>query len=176
MFDANDYIIEVNKLSEGSNAFEMKADKALFDNFQYPDISDAAADISIKVVKNDKLIELGFVFKGELKVVCSRCLNTLSIPVDKQTALYVKIDDVDKKSSTDGILEIDVDQWLLDENETKMDLSHYIYEELVTLIPIAPVHLHAEDCDKVMLEKLDAVNKTENKETDPRWDKLKELL
>ncbi len=181
MFDKSGYIVELSKIAKGiraDNTYEIKVDKSLFDNFieqgsaESEDIIDVRADVKLNAVKGSHLIELYFVFNGEIDVRCSRCLAPMSVKIkNKKTSLYIKLGE--------KFEETDVNQWIVDANENEIDLSNYIYEELRVEIPIAPVHKRIENCDEEMLDKLSHVNKEslkDKQEIDPRWEQLKKLL
>ncbi len=176
MFDAKEYNIEISKLSKGNNTFEFEVDKELFEFFECTEVNDIKATISVSAIKSERLIEFKFNIKGILSVDCSRCLTNMTLQIDKKSDLYVKIGHLDNKQRVE---EIDVNEWILDENEDDIDLSKYIYEELRVEIPIAPVHKKKSDCDEEMLNKLLEVNKQnlkDKEEFDPRWEKLKSLI
>lgn len=170
MFDAKDYILYVSQLAKGANNIDIRADKSLFDQFDNQDIEGLNAHICITIYKTDRFLELDFNFSGQFDVLCSRCLKIMQIDIAKVSELYIKF--------TDKTTKFDDNQWTIADNEDKIDLSEYIYEELAIALPLAPVHKKASDCDQQMLEKLSLLNaKNQNKKhvIDPRWAKLQEL-
>ncbi|MBR1625793.1 MAG: DUF177 domain-containing protein [Bacteroidales bacterium] len=176
MFDIKEYIIEVSKLRKGDNTFEFNADKQLFEFFECNDADDVKAIVKVNALKHERFIEFSFHFEGTIIVECSRCLAPVTLRINKNTRLYVKIGHSDDKH---GIEEVDINEWLIDENENEIDLSRYVYEELRVEIPIAPVHKKKSDCDAEMLNKLSQINEESSinkEEIDPRWEKLKSLI
>ena len=68
---------------------------------------------------------------------------------------------------------------IIPHNEYELDISQYIYELIILSVPVKRIHpkivngtLKSDTIDK--LKKMQ--EKAEKKDTDPRWDKLKELL
>jgi DUF177 domain-containing protein len=65
-------------------------------------------------------------------------------------------------------------------NEHELDLSQYIYEYITLSLPIKRVHPEDEKgnstCNKEVLKKLEKfLIEEENKNTDPRWNGLKNI-
>lgn len=171
MFEKRDYIIQVSKMKRGENLYNLLVNKELFESFDCKEFEDVVCQVSIRGVKTERMIEFYFDFKGSMKVICSRCLADLVLPIDKKTQLYVKFGQ--------EYLEPDVSEIIIPENQNDIDLSSYIYEELRLELPISPMHSSREECDKEMINWLSIQNtesKDEEKDFDPRWEKLKELI
>lgn len=176
MLDKKDYIIEISKLSIGNNEFEFEINKDLFEFFECEDVNNVKVKVSINVYKSERLMELNFFFKGTIDVNCSRCLDNMSLDINKKTKLYVKLaQDYSGKQPE----EIDINEWVMDDRENDLDLKNYLYEELRLMIPLAPTHRKKSDCNQEMLSKLSLFSGDSNKdkeEIDPRWEKLKGLI
>ena len=70
---------------------------------------------------------------------------------------------------------------IIPHSEFQLDVAQFIYEMIVLAVPVKKVHPGIEDgtlqsdiLDK--LEELKPKETTNNKDTDPRWSKLKDLL
>jgi len=75
--------------------------------------------------------------------------------------------------------EIDPDILSLPIGEHELDLQQHIYEYILLALPIKRVHPNVDGkstCDPEMLKKLDELIVDEDRETDPRWDKLRNLM
>lgn len=171
MFEKRDYIIQVSKMKRGENLYNLLVNKELFESFDCKEFEAVDCQVSIKGVKSERMIEFYFDFKGSMKLICSRCLADLVLPINKKTQLYVKFGQ--------EYSEPDVSEITIPENQNDIDLSSYIYEELRLELPISPKHSNREECDKEMINLLSAQNtdnKEEEKDFDPRWAKLKELI
>ena len=171
MLETKDYIIEVSKLVNGNNEFEIETDKALFDKFECNEAQNLRVNIRININKSERLLELKFEYKGWIDVLCGRCLGDLRLDIDKTSNLYIKFGE--RKE------EMDINQWILPEGENEINILSYVYEDLRIMIPIAPMHSKESDCDKEMIDKLSQINEESSKYKDnyidPRWEKLKEL-
>lgn len=171
MFDRDDYILQISKLKRGENIVEADIDRRLFESFDCSDAEDITGRVRINAIKSERMLEIHFNIVGQIKVLCSRCLSEMNINVKKSKILYVKFGD--------KFEQVDMDEWVVRQEDNEVDLLPYVYEEFRIEIPIAPVHKNIIDCDKEMIEKLSLYEKVEsrdkNKEIDPRWEKLKEL-
>ncbi|MCF0210291.1 MAG: DUF177 domain-containing protein [Bacteroidales bacterium] len=170
MFEKKDYVIEISKLRKGENQAHLLIDKKLFEEFDCEEAQEIDVNLSMQIIKSERMIEIHFSFDGFMKLVCGRCLSSMTLPIKKQTALYVKFGETYD--------EPDIEERIIPEGENDIDLLSYIYEELRIEIPISPMHKSIEDCDREMIERLEG-NRLEshidNAEIDPRWEKLKEL-
>jgi len=170
MFERKDYIVHIGKLKKGENFYSLLVSKELFESFDYKEVKDITCKVDIRMVKQERLIEFYFTFKGEVTLVCSRCLSDLILPINKHTQLYVRFDE--------QYSEYNVNEIIISENRNEIDIFSYVYEELRLELPISPSHSRTEECDKEMINLLLVKNtESQNKEEDfdPRWAKLKEF-
>jgi uncharacterized protein len=111
---------------------------------------------------------------GFLKIQCDRCLEHFQLPINYLGDLVVKFDE-DTTASTDEV-------WILPPNENTLDLEQYFYECIGLCIPIQRVHPENEDgstgCNPTMINILrtHSIHDDNHEESDPRWNKLKDLL
>ncbi len=176
MLDKRDYIIEISKLTKGNNEFEFEINKDLFEFFECEDVNNVKIKAFVNVYKAERLMEFNFFFKGEIDVNCSRCLDNLSLPINRKTKLYIKLA---QEYSNNQPEEIDINEWIMGDSENNIDLKNYLYEELRLVIPLAPAHRKRSDCNQDMLKKLSSFNGDNNKdkeEINPMWEKLKGLI
>ena len=65
----------------------------------------------------------------------------------------------------------------IDYNGTKEIVTHYIYEAITLSLPLKMVHPDDEEgystCNEEAIKALENLAPAENKDIDPRWDKLK---
>jgi uncharacterized metal-binding protein YceD (DUF177 family) len=95
--------------------------------------------------------------------------------VEAKEKLYVRFGD--------KFEELDDNIIVIPRNESKFNISQYIYEFVVLSIPYKKVHLedgnNKSGCDSEMLKRLNEFKaeekKISNNDIDPRWDKLKNL-
>ena len=167
-----EYIIPFSGLKEGEHIFNIKVDKSFLKKFECEDIINIKLDISVKMIKSNRLLEFNFFLSGKAMVECDRCLEEFELPVNYHSRLFVKLEDIEEVE--DEIIYIKPD-------ESEIDISRFIYENIVFSIP--PRRVHPDDkkgksmCNPEMLKKLeDHLIKDSEKSTDPRWNKLKDLL
>ena len=104
-------------------------------------------------------------------ISCDRCLDDMEQSVETDNRLIVKLGS--ETSEEDDMIVVNEDEGIL-------DMSWIIYEFIVLAIPIRHVHAPGK-CNPAMtqaLEELSADRSSDeesNQETDPRWDKLKNL-
>lgn len=122
------------------------------------------------MIKRSNFLELSFSINGYVEVACDRCLEYYRQPIESNARLFVKFGEVFMEESDELIIIPDTDQ--------DIDLAQYLYEYVLLGIPYRKVHPANEEgepgCDADMLKRLKELS-GENEETDPRWDKLREL-
>lgn len=128
-------------------------------------------EVKVRVVaqKKAEAFEFDFEINGVIQVVCDRCLELMSLSVNASDLVIVKQGE-----------QTDEDAIFISTNEEIFDLEWVLYETVALQIPIRHFHKDGE-CNEEMMQKLNACSTTkfaeeENKTTDPRWDKLKDIL
>jgi uncharacterized protein len=170
------YIIFFLGLKEGKHDFNFEIDKQLFLEFGENDITEAKIAIDVVMEKNTNHLVFNFEIKGEVTTSCDRCLGALDLEIQDSQILYVNFGEI-----TSDITDID-DTMILARSEDKINLAKHFYDYIMLSLPIKKIHPDDENgnstCDLEMLKKLNEyeIQETNKKETDPRWDKLKNLL
>ena len=117
-----------------------------------------------------------FEINGTVKTTCDRCLELLELEIHDSPELYINFREI-----TSDITDID-DTMILARSEDKIDLSKHFYDYIVINLPIQKVHPLDKNgkstCNPDMIKKLETYlsQDTKNQDTDPRWDKLKNLF
>ena len=115
------------------------------------------------------MLELVFAIEGQAKLVCDRCAGEYMQAVSGSNRLIVKYGQ-EQQEVSDEIL-------VIPESRHQLDVSSYIYEYIVLLLPYKRVHPPDENgngtCDPEMIRLLEGKAKSET--TDPRWDELKKI-
>lgn len=167
----NEYIIPFKGLKDGEHEFDYVLNKSFLKNFEDSDIKDVNIIVKVKMVKNNRLLEFSFYLKGNANVECDRCLDEFAIPIDYQTKIIVKSENIE--DTNDDVI-------YLSPSENEIDISQIIYENIVFSIPQKRVHPNKNgksQCNKEMLKKLNKYlieNSSEN--TDPRWNELNKMF
>jgi uncharacterized metal-binding protein YceD (DUF177 family) len=171
------YLIPFVGLKLGKHHFEYQIDKAFFEIFDYHEFH--YSDIKVKVVleKKSNLLEINFSHNGIVNVPCDVTGEDFDLPIKSKMKLIVRFGEAFNNDNEELLI--------LPFGEFEVDVAQYIYEMIVLSVPLRRVHPGIADgsLQSEVLEKLNelAVKKTKqnNKKednTDPRWDKLKQLL
>ena len=123
------------------------------------------------------MLELNFKHKGTVHVPCDSTGEMFDLPVKGKLRLVVQFGDEFNNDNEELLI--------LPHGEHQIDISQYIYEMIVLSIPLKRIHPGIKDgsLKSEALEKLKEMSvkdaktvDTKEENTDPRWDKLKQLL
>lgn len=173
MTEKVDTKIQFSGLKSGRYTYDFVLGKLFFSSFENENLEDGEVKFSVVMEKGEHLLTFYFSFAGYVSSICDRCLQPLEIPVSGEETLFVKFSDTESSDDENIIV--------VPENEYQIDLSHVMYEYVATALPIRHVHPDDENglstCDSEMLNLLDKMQQKDDdeKEIDPRWEKLKEL-
>lgn len=163
--------VPLSGLKEGLHNFDFKIDSSFFEQFEYSEIQKGKADIKVILSKSQRLMTLEITIAGEVEAECDLCLEMFDLPFNYKGKLYVKY----------GVEDEDSDEILfIEDNASKVDLTQYIYESVYLSLPYKKNHpVDSEGkrgCNKTMIDKLNEHITDNEIITDPRWDKLKDIL
>jgi uncharacterized metal-binding protein YceD (DUF177 family) len=168
------YTIRISGLSDGNHDFSFFLGEAFFASREQSEIMKGDVKAEVMLEKKAGVLSLCFKLKGQVEVVCDRCLEPFWAEVDLQQALFVKIGD------TPGEIEDDV--VMIHKNDHEIEVGQFMYEFIVLGLPLKRTHpedIHGVPaCDPVMIRKLDQHRGTETikEKSDPRWDALKGII
>ncbi len=170
------YVIAYKGLREGLHLFDFKVDDSFFEKYENSEIEKGNVEVHVTLNKKTTILEFLFELNGEVYLPCDRCLKPFSLEIDYEAPLYFKFG-VETHEETDEL-------FIISEQETEIDLSQFIYEFIHLSLPYRRVHPDDENgqptCDKEMLKRLEELSagseKSEDSETDPRWNDLKNLF
>ncbi len=171
MKHSKEYSIPFKGLKLGEHQFRYLIEKKFFDTYQYDDFLDSNVVVTLNFVKKNTLFELQFTVSGTVLVNCDVSGEEYNQPINGELDLIVKFGD-EFNNDNEEIL-------IIPHNEYELDVSQYIYELIVLSVPIKRIHPQVVDgtLKSKALDKLAKMqNKADNKQIDPRWDKLKELI
>ena len=173
----NEYLISFVGLKLGKHQFEYQINKAFFDHFEYDDFESADIKVDLVLEKKSLMLELHLKHKGSVHVPCDVTGEMFDLPVEGNLRVVVQFGDEFNNENEELLI--------LPHGEHQLDVSQYIYEMIALSVPLRRVHPGVEDgtLQSVALDKLNELKVTEveeeveeEKEIDPRWDKLKQLL
>jgi len=159
-------------LKEGIHLFNYELGNKFFRNFDYYDFLDAKLFAKLELEKQSTLLNLKFSFSGKIEVQCDVSMESFNLDLETEHAVVVKFKD-DIISTDDKVI-------FMPAGSHSIDVSHLIYESIILAVPQKKVHPGIENgsLKSEIVEKLEALKPKKNfkEKTDPRWDKLKDLL
>ena len=166
------YSIPFRGLKEGRHSFHFDIDDKFFDYFESSEMNAGEILARIDLEKHSQFLELHFHMSGNVIVTCDRCLDSFPLDIKHKAKLYVRFGEETHEES-DEIL-------ILADSENEIRLEQYFFEFIHLALPYQRIHPDIEGqsgCNPEMTKKLDAhtSDDSKNNETDPRWDKLKEI-
>ena len=166
------YLIKFSGLKEGIHLFNYELGNKFFRNFDYYDFLDAKLFAKLELEKQSTLLNLKFSFNGKIEVQCDVSMESFNLDLETEHAVVVKFKD-DIISTDDKVI-------FMPAGSHSIDVSHLIYESIILAVPQKKVHPGIENgsLKSEIVEKLEALKPKKNfkEKTDPRWDKLKDLL
>jgi len=166
------YLIKFSGLKEGIHLFNYEIGNKFFKNFDYYDFLDAKLFAKLELEKQSTLLNLKFSFNGEIEVQCDVSMESFDLKLETEHAVVIKFKD-DIISTDDKVI-------FMPAGSHSIDVSHLIYESIILAVPQKKVHPGIENgsLKSEIVEKLEELRpkKNFNEKTDPRWDKLKDLL
>lgn len=172
MKDLKDYEIKFSGLQLGKHEFDFQLDKEFFTFFDYHDFRDANVNGHLTMEKKPNGLELNMSISGRVTVPCDITTELYQQEISGEMVVMVKFGD-EYDDSNEEIL-------VLPMGEHQINVGQYLYETTVLSVPlklISPEVIEGKK-GKEILKKLEALSPQEkqNEKTDPRWDKLKDLL
>jgi uncharacterized protein len=169
------YTIPFSGLKEGKHLFEFTADYRFFAGFEQSEIEKGNLSVQIELEKRSTYMGLAFIIKGEVELICDRCLENYMQPLKSRNTLLVKF--------SEETIEEDAEIIYIHPTEHQIELAQLIYEFIVLSLPIRHVHPDDNDgnslCDPSMLKKLDeyrAFVSGKDEPEDPRWNELRKII
>jgi uncharacterized metal-binding protein YceD (DUF177 family) len=163
------YILPFSGLSLGKHLYHFDIDAKFFTEFDYTEIEQASINVDLTLDKQERMLVFDFVIKGSINVICDRCLDNFDFIIDKQERLIVKFGEEFGEEADDIII--------IPESENQIDISSYLYEYIILMLPIKKTHPEDENgntmCNPDIIKKLNELSKPE---PDSRWDSLKGLI
>lgn len=170
MAGKKEYTIPFSGLKEGIHEYSWDISGAFFEDREYGEIIDGDLHVEATMTKHTRMLVFDFDLKGTVEVTCDICTEPFDYPVDTEQQLIIKLGDKFEEESEDVIR--------IPETESEVDLSQFIFEYIVTSLPIRRTHEEGQ-CDPEMISKLEELRTNQDKkgpeDIDPRWDKLKDL-
>jgi uncharacterized metal-binding protein YceD (DUF177 family) len=163
------YILPFSGLSLGNHQFHFDLDEKFFAEFEFNEFEQARIGIDIDLEKQERMMIFDFAIKGIVNVMCDRCLDNFDFSMDGKERLIVKLGE-EREEDDDEIV-------IIPENVYQIDLSIYLFEYVVLLLPIKKTHPDDENgnttCNPDIIKR---INQHSEPEPDSRWEGLKGLI
>jgi uncharacterized metal-binding protein YceD (DUF177 family) len=167
------YAIPFVGLKVEQHKFDYKIDNSFFELFDFNEFNSADVSVDLELTKKANMLELEFEFTGHVNVNCDLTLEPYDQQISNHLSLVVKFGD-EYNNDNEELL-------ILPHSDYEVEIQQFVYEGIILGLPVKRVHPGVEDgsIKSEILEKLNQLQpeqKTKEEDTDPRWDKLKELL
>ncbi|WP_397444537.1 YceD family protein [Polaribacter sp. R77954] len=173
MRELKDYNIQFVGLKEGKHQFDYSIDNKFFEAFSYDEFNSSSIKVSLTFVKKSTLFELVFLAEGTVEVPCDVTNELYHQEIDSELPLVVKFGP-EFNDDNEEIL-------ILPHEAYEFNVAQFIYEMIVLAVPNKRVHpkvidgtMESEALNKLKELEIKKVKTVES--TDPRWDKLKNLI
>ena len=172
MKDLKKFNIQFVGLKEGTHLFEYEIDNTFFEAFNFDEFQSSSIKITLDFVKKSTLFDLTFTANGAVEIPCDLTSELYHQNIQSVLPLVVKFGP-EFNDDNEKIL-------ILPHEAYEFNVAQFIYELIVLSVPNKRVHPNVLDgtMDSIALNKLKELEIKEektNQETDPRWDKLKNL-
>lgn len=171
-----DYDIKFTGLKLGRHDYQFRLGDDFFALFDYQEFDRADLNVEIDMEKKENGLELKMQMQGTVQVPCDVTNEPFDLPLNNHLELVVRFGEV--YDDTDETVLI------LPDGEHYVNVAQYLYEMAALALPlkrVSPEVLSGEKGQEelALLRKAEegtAAADDESEETDPRWDKLKDLL
>ncbi|GAB7258070.1 DUF177 domain-containing protein [uncultured Polaribacter sp.] len=173
MKDLKQYNIQFVGLKEGKHLFEYSIDNTFFEFYNYSEFNKSSINVTLEFVKKSTFFELLFIASGTVNVPCDVTNEYFELEITSKLPLVVKFGP-EYNDDNEEIL-------ILPHEVYQFNVAQFIYEMIVLAVPSKRVHPKVLDgtMKSEALSKLEELEIKEEKTvetTDPRWDKLKNLI
>ncbi len=173
MKDLKEFNIPFVGLKEGKHEFNYSIDNKFFEAFNYDEYNNTSIKVSLTFIKKSTLFELVFTAKGFVEVPCDLTNELYDQEIVSELPLVVKFGP-EYNNEDEEIL-------VLPHEAYEMNVAQFIYEMIILAVPNKRVHpqvldgtMESEALNKLRELQIKKVKPVET--TDPRWDKLKNLI
>lgn len=161
------YEIQFHGLADGIHDFEWRLDSAFFDERNNDDILEAELASKVRLEKTPRMMNLLFSIAGKVKVVCDHCGDDLLLPLECEEELIARFAPETDLSGDEVIY--------LGNSEFQLDVSQYLYENVLLSLPAKKIHLAGECNPEVESYFIQEEVEEDIEKQDPRWKALEKL-
>ena len=160
-------------LKEGNHLFNYTIDNKFFEAFNFDEYISSSIEVSLTFVKKSTLLELVFAAEGTVEVPCDLTSELFHQEISSKLPLVVNFGPVYNDDNEEILI--------LPHEAYEFNVAQFIYEMIVLAVPNKRTHPKVLDgtMESEAINRLKELTiKEENPvvNTDPRWDKLKNLI
>ncbi len=163
------FVIPFRGLALDIHHFDFVINNKFFEAIEYAELEGGLVNVSLELIRQERMMILEFALEGHIGVICDRCLDPLQQPIQGRERLIIKFGEKYEEQSDEVVI--------IPEGVYEFDVSTYIYEYICLLLPIQRIHPDDENgnstCNRDMLNRLSSDDK--EPDTDPRWEALRKL-
>lgn len=178
--ELEEFEIPFVKLKDGLHQYAFDLRASFFETLGFTLAGPGTVKANLAFDKKQHLFQLDMEVEGAVSVSCDRCLEPLSYPVKAAHRVMVKQRVPGERETTSGLVEVDDDLLEIAHTEISINVAPLFFDLVVLALPIIRNcdELPQKPCNQDMLERLAelAAPDANNKETDPRWEGLKDLF
>lgn len=163
----NNFEIKFAGLESGLHHFDFFITDDFIKKCENEEVINVSINVSLNLERTERILTLGFHFKGTMSAPCDRCLELITIPIDVMETAYITFGE-DNRTTDDNLI-------ILPENAHMYDVSNIIYETIILQKPMRMVHEKESDCNQDVVQRLHLTQQEETSEIDPRWEALKNI-
>jgi uncharacterized metal-binding protein YceD (DUF177 family) len=156
-------------LKEGIHEYAFDLGAEFFESFEYSEVKQGKVHVDVSMERHERMLVFNFSIRGIVELPCDRCLAPMELKIEGDERLIVKFGQEWMEESEEVMI--------MPETESRIDISSFIYEYIMLMLPYKRVHPDPEEsgedlCDQDVVEKLE-----QHKESviDPRWAALEAL-
>lgn len=170
--------IEFVKLKDGEHIFHYNLKGEFFEAFEHQEVRRADIAVTATLEKLAHHIKVDLLMEGSLGMACDRCLEVIDFPIDTQYFVFFELQVEQQRVIPDFENQDDQELVIVSYQDTTINFARQMYETILLGIPMLRNcdNLEVKVCNNEMLKKLEQLKQNGEEESDPRWDKLKDLL
>jgi uncharacterized protein len=158
-------ILDTNSIKEGHSVIQQLSDLEIVKDDLPPLTEKVACNVIID--RSGATLYIQVEFNGGLELQCARCLSVYRQPISGDFRLILE----EREGHHGPAGEDETANYYFDTSHSQVDISSFIYDEIMTSLPIKP--LCDIECKGIVLNATEKIQS--ESESDPRWDALRKL-
>lgn len=164
--------IKISALREGIHSFEFRLDDAFSEAFSRDLFDKPRLEVNLDLEITDRMLTARLRISGSVEVVCDRSLDTYREPVDASVRHFFRYGEEEQELSD----EMDI----ISKERIAIDFDQLVYDTVALSLPGRRLHprysTEAEpEGEGLMVYRSSAEESSREGESDPRWEKLKNV-